>query len=101
MPPQRANHVWSYDFVHAHTDDGRPLKLLILMDEYTREYLSIDVSRRLNSEDVLCRVATLFVEPGVPEHILSDNDPEFTALAVREWLERVGVKTLYIDPGSP
>jgi transposase InsO family protein len=101
LRPERKDHVWSYDFVHAHTHDGRPLKLLTLMDEYTRECLSIDVSRRLDSEDVLCRLATLFVERGVPEHIRSDNGPEFTALAVREWLDRVGVKTLYIEPGSP
>ncbi len=101
LRPQRPNHVWSYDFVHAHTHDGRPLQLLTLMDEYTRECLSIDVSRRLDSEDVLCRLTTLFVERGVPEHIRSDNGPEFTALAVREWLAKVGVKTLYIEPGSP
>ena len=87
--------------MHAWTHDGRPLKLLTLMDEYTRECLSIDVSRRLDSEDVLCRLATLFVERGVPAHIRSDNGPEFTATAVREWLAKVGVKTLYIEPASP
>lgn len=101
LRPERKDHVWSYDFVHARTHDGRPLKLLTLMDEYTRECLSIDVARRLDSEDVLCRLATLFVERGVPEHIRSDNGPEFTAGAVREWLGKVGVKTLFIEPGSP
>ncbi len=101
LRPTHKNHVWSYDFVHAWTHDGRPLKLLTLMDEFTRECLSIDVSRRLDSEDVLCRLATLFVERGVPGHIRSDNGPEFTATAVREWLGRVGVKTLFIEPGSP
>jgi transposase InsO family protein len=101
LRPERKDHVWSYDFVHAWTHDGRPLKLLTLMDEYTRECLSIDVSRRLDSEDVLCRLATLFVERGVPEHIRSDNWPEFTATAVREWLAKVGVKTLFIEPASP
>jgi len=101
LRPERRDHVWSYDFVHAWTHDGRPLKLLTLIDEYTRECLSIDVARRLDSESVLCRLATLFVERGVPEHIRSDNGPEFTAQAVREWLGRVGVKTLYIEPGAP
>jgi transposase InsO family protein len=71
------------------------------MDEYSRECLSIDVSRRLNSEDVLCRLAELFISKGLPEYIRSDNGPEFTALRVREWLARVEVKTLYIEPGSP
>ena len=101
LRPERKDHVWSYDFVHAWTHEGRPLKLLTLMDEYTRECLSIDVSRQLDSEDVLCRLATLFVERGVPEHIRSDNGPEFAATAVREWLAKVGVKTLYIEPASP
>jgi len=101
LRPQHKDHVWSYDFVHAWTHDGRPLKLLTLIDEHTRECLSIDVSRWLNSEDVLCRLATLFVERGVPDHIRSDNGSEFTAKAVREWLGRVGVKTLFIEPGSP
>jgi transposase InsO family protein len=101
LRPTHRDHVWSYDFVHAWTHDGRPLKLLTLMDEHTRECLSIDVARRLDSEDVLCRLATLFVERGVPEHLRSDNGPEFTAKAVREWLGKVGVKTLFIEPGSP
>lgn len=99
--PNYKNHVWSYDFVAARTRDGRPLRLLTIMDEYTRECLSIDVARRLNSEDVLCRLTELFVRKGVPEHIRSDNGPEFTARKVREWLSRVEVKTLYIEPGSP
>jgi len=101
LRPEHKDHVWSYDFVHAHTHDGRPLKLLTLMDEYTRECLSIDVARRLDSEDVLCRLATLFVERGVPKYLRSDNGSEFTALAVREWLKKVGVQTLFIEPGSP
>ena len=101
LRPTHKDHVWSYDFVFARTHDGRPLRLLTLMDEHTRECLSIDVARRLNSEDVLCRLAELFVRRGVAEHIRSDNGPEFTANAVREWLAKVGVKTLYIEPGSP
>ena len=101
LRPERKDHVWSYDFVFDRTHDGRPLKMLTLMDEYTRECLAIDVDRRLDSEDVLYRLGRLFVERGVPEHIRSDNGPEFTAEAVRAWLPRVGVKTLFIEPGSP
>ena len=75
--------------------------MLTLIDEYSRECLAIDVARRLNSEDVLERLSDLFVRRGVPHHIRSDNGSEFTALKVRDWLERVEVKTLYIEPGSP
>ena len=101
LRPERPNHVWSYDFVADRTSDGRPLRLLAIMDEYTRECLSIDVARKLRSEDVLWRLARLFTEHGVPEHIRSDNGPEFTAKAVRAWLGDLGVKTLFIEPGSP
>jgi len=75
--------------------------MLTLIDEYTRECLAIDVARRLTSEDVLERLSDLFVRRGVPDYIRSDNGSEFTAKAVRHWLGRVGVKTLYIEPGSP
>ena len=75
--------------------------MLTLIDEHSRECLAIDVARRLNSEDVLERLSDLFVRRGVPDHIRSDNGSEFTALKVRDWLERVEVKTLYIEPGSP
>lgn len=98
---KRPNHVWSYDFVHDRTHDGRPLKLLIMVDEFTRECLCIDVARRLRSEDVLYRLGRLMVERGVPDHVRSDNGPEFIATALREWLGRVGAKTLFIEPGSP
>jgi transposase InsO family protein len=101
LRPERKDHVWSYDFVQARTRDGRAFRMLNVIDEYTRECLSIDVSRRLTGEDVLERLSDLFVRRGVPEHIRSDNGPEFTAKAVRGWLDRVGVKTLYIEPGSP
>ena len=87
--------------MHECTHDGRGLCLLTIVDEYTRECLAIDVARRLNSEDVLERLAKLFVNRGVPDHIRSDNGTEFTSRAVREWLERIGVKTLFIEPGSP
>jgi transposase InsO family protein len=95
------NHVWSYDFVMDRTADGRAFWMLTIVDEFTRECLAIDVSRKLTSEDVLERLSDLFVRKGVPDHVRSDNGSEFTATRVREWLERVGVKTLYIEPGSP
>ena len=101
LRPQYPNHVWAYDFVSLRTHDGRPLRLLVIVDEHTRECLAIDVGRRLNSEHVLEQLAWLFVTRGVPEHIRSDNGPEFTAEAVRAWLKHVGVRTLFIEPGSP
>ncbi len=75
--------------------------MLTLIDEFTRECLAIDVARRMTSEDVLERLSDLFIHRGPPEHIRSDNGPEFTAHRVRHWLENVGVKTLFIEPGSP
>ena len=101
LRPERKNHVWSYDLVLDRTHDGRPLRMLTRRDEYTRECLAIDVARRLGADDVMARLTELFVWRGVPEHIRSDNGAEFTAEVVQEWLHRVGVKTLYIEPGSP
>ena len=101
LRPQHRNHVWSYDFVQTRTREGRALRLLTLIDEFTRECLAIDAERKIRSDDVLHRLARLFVMRGVPSHIRSDNGPEFTARAVREWLRRVGVNTLFIEPGSP
>jgi len=102
LRPQHKDHVWSYDFVHDRTHDGRPLKILTMMDEYTRECLALRVERRMTSEQVLETLAELFIFRGVPDNIRSDNGPEFTALAVREWLGRVGVETLVTvhDPRS-
>jgi transposase InsO family protein len=99
--PAYRNHVWSYDFVAERTEDGRPFRMLAVVDEYTRECLAIDVKRRLNSEDVLERLTELFIHRGTPFYIRSDNGAEFTAKAVRAWLSRLGVKTLYIERGSP
>ena len=101
LRPERRDHVWAYDFVQARTHDGRCVRMLTVIDEHTRECLAIDVARTLKSDDVLERLAWLFVTRGVPEHIRSDNGPEFTARVVREWLKRVDVKTLFIEPGSP
>ncbi len=101
LRPQHRDHVWAYDFVHARTHDGRSMRLLTIVDEYTRESLAIDVARKLNSESVLERLGWLFVHRGIPGHIRSDNGPEFTAEAVRDWLGRLEVGTLFIEPGSP
>ena len=99
--PAWKDHVWAYDFVQIRTEDGRGVRLLTVMDEYTRECLAIRAARSLRSADVLETLAELMVLRGVPDHIRSDNGPEFTARAVREWLERVGSRTLSIEPGSP
>ncbi len=101
LRPTEPNHVWTYDFVFTRTSNGRPLRLLTVLDEFTRECLAIDVARRIRSDDVLARLAQLFVERGTPRYLRSDNGPEFTARALRTWLERVDVQTLYIEPGSP
>ena len=98
---ERKDHVWAYDFVQDATHDGKNIRMLTIVDEYTRECLAIRVDRSLNSESVLEQLASLFIFRGVPEHIRSDNGSEFTAHAVRDWLKKVGVKTLYIEPGSP
>jgi transposase InsO family protein len=98
---ERKNHVWSYDFVSAMTHDGRTLRLLNLIDEYTREFLVIRVERRLNSYDVIETLAEAMLQHGIPEYIRSDNGPEFIAKKLRKWLSEVGAKTLYIEPGSP
>jgi putative transposase len=101
LRPTHRNHVWSYDFVADRTRDGRPLKILAVIDEYSRACLAIVAERRLQSDDVLCCLTELFVKHGVPEHIRSDNGSEFTARVVRQWLKRLGVQTLFIEPGSP
>jgi transposase InsO family protein len=82
-------------------NDGSCIRLLVVVDEWTRECLSIDVARQLGSDDVLERLSWLMATRGVPDHVRSDNGSEFTAKAVRAWLGKVGVKTLYIEPGSP
>ena len=94
-------HVWSYDFVMDRTHDGKAFRMLTVIDEFTRQSLAIHVDRKLNSESVLECIAELFVKHGPPDHIRSDNGAEFTAHVVRAWLGRIGVKTLFIAPGSP
>ena len=101
LRPEYKDHVWSYDFVTARTADGRSFRMLTIIDEYTRECLAILVERSLTSEDVIDQLFNLFILRGIPEHIRSDNGPEFTAKTIRKWLARIGVKTLFIEPGSP
>ncbi len=101
LRPECKNHVWSYDFVMARTADGRAFRILTMIDEYTRECLAMLVNRRITSQDVIDQLFQLIIFRGIPEHIRSDNGPEFTAKAVRGWLDRIGVKTLFIEPGSP
>jgi putative transposase len=101
LRPEHKDHVWSYDFMVDRTVNGRPFKILNIIDEYTRECLATLVARKIKSDDVLDQLFNLFVFRGIPEHIRSDNGPEFTARAVRKWLNRLGVKTLFIEPGSP
>jgi transposase InsO family protein len=101
LRPIHRNHVWSYDFVMDRTHDGRPIKILTLIDEYSRQCLALVVDRSIKSDDVLHTLSNLFLIYGIPENIRSDNGPEFTAKAVRRWLQRIGVKTAFIEPGSP
>jgi putative transposase len=101
LRPDHRNHVWSYDFVMDTTDDGRPFRMLNVIDEYTRECLAIQVGRKLRSGDVQECLTELFCKRGVPEHIRSDNGSEFTARMIRTWLNELGTRTLFIEPGSP
>ena len=101
LRPRPANHVWSCDFVSTRTHDGRTVRLLTLIDEYTRECLAIRVARRLGSDEVIDVLADVRVTRGIPDHVRSDNGPEFIALRLRQWLADVGAQTLYVEPGSP
>ena len=101
LRPLYRHHVWSYDFVADRTHDGRPLRMLTVLDEYSRKCLAIVVGRSLTSDDVLATLTDLFTRYGSPAYIRSDNGPELTAKVVRDWLRELGVKTLFIEPGSP
>ncbi|MDE0383537.1 MAG: IS3 family transposase [Defluviicoccus sp.] len=98
---ERADHVWSYDFVHHRTYDGRAFRMLNVLDEFTRESLAIRVRRKLSSTDVIDVLTDLFILRGIPGYIRSDNGPEFVAEAVRRWIAAVGARTAFIEPGSP
>lgn len=101
LRPEYKNHVWAYDFVVDRTRDGRPLRVLTVIDEYTRECLAINVRRSFKATDVQEELAGLMVEYGTPEFVRSDNGPEFIEKSLREWLGRLGVGPLFIEPGSP
>jgi putative transposase len=101
LRPEYKDHVWSYDFMIDRTANGRAFKILNIIDEYTRECLAMLVARKIKNQDVVDGLFNLFIFRGIPEHIRSDNGPEFTARTVRKWLAQLGVKTLFIEPGSP
>lgn len=101
LRPLHRNHVWSWDFVIDRTQDGRVLKILTLIDEYTKESLAIHVAGRIRASDVIYIFVDVIVERGVPEYIRSVNGPEMVAKVLRHWLGRVGTKTAYIMPASP
>ncbi len=101
LRPEYRNHVWSYDFVHCRTDDGKAFRTLNILYEHSRECLAIKVKRKLNSTDVIDALTGLFILRGAPGFIRSDNGPEFVAQAVRDWIAAVGAKTAYIEPSGP
>ena len=101
LRPQHVDHVWSYDFVHHRTEDGRACRTLNIIDEFSRACLAIRVKRKLNSTDVIDALTDLFIVRGIPGYIRSDNGLEFIAEAVRQWIKAVGSETAYIEPGSP
>jgi putative transposase len=101
LRPEYPNHVWSYDFMQDRTHNGVAFRILNIIDEYTRECLQVRVERHLSHEEVLEALAWLFCTRGIPDHIRSDNGPEFTAERVRQWLPKMGVQTLFIEKGSP
>ena len=98
---QRRDHVWAWDFIHDRTSEGRPLKWLSIVDEFTRECVALECDRSITSVKVIDVLIELFQIRGVPGHIRSDNGPEFIANAIRDWLAQASVETLYIEPGAP
>jgi transposase InsO family protein len=101
LRPAYRHHVWSYDFVADRTHDGRPFRMLNMLDEYMRECLASVVARRIRAQDVLLILAELFLSRGIPTHIRSDHGPECIARKLRQWLNALEVAPLYIEPGSP
>ena len=101
LRPEYKDHVWSCDFVMARTSDGRSFRILTMIDEYSRECLALLVNRSITSQGVIDQLFNLFLLRGIPEHIRSDNGTEFTASEIRKWLGHLGVKALFIEPGSP
>lgn len=101
QPAQFKNDVWTWDFVQSSTTDGRTIRFLNIVDEYTRYCLKIKAGRGITSEDAIDTLAELFVMEGVPKRIRCDNGPEFISHAIKNWLSKIGVSVLYIEPGSP
>jgi putative transposase len=101
LRPEYPNHVWSFDFVEARTHDGRRLRLMTLIDEFSRRCLAIRVARRINAISVIETLADVMLCEAIPAHIRSDNGPEMVAKVLRQWLMGLGTKSLYIEPGSP
>lgn len=101
LRPTHKNHVWSYDFVHDRTHDGKPFRVLNIIDEFSKECLATVTRRRFRAQDVILILADLFLQHGCPEHIRSDNGPEFVAKKLVTWLEQLEVGPLFIQPGSP
>lgn len=95
------NDVWTWDFIHDRTVDGRALKYLVIIDEYTRECLELGVARSIKGDDVLDVLSRLIGERGAPNYIRSDNGSEFIAEKVGKWLGNLSVETMYIEPGAP
>ena len=101
LRPEYRNHVWSYDFVHCWTYDGKVFRTLNILNEVSRECLAIKVDQKLNSTNVIDALTDLFIMRGSPAFIRLDNGPKFIVQAVRDWIAAVGAKTAYIEPGSP
>ena len=101
LRPAYPNHVWSFDFVEARTNDGRRLRLMTLIDEFSRRCLAIRVARRINAISVIETLADVMLCEAIPAYIRSDNGPEMVAKVLRQWLMGLGTKSLYIEPGSP
>jgi len=101
LRPEYRNHVWSYDFVHDRTHDGKPFRILNIIDEFSKECLASVVRRRFSAQDVILILADLFIKRGCPKHIRSDNGPEFVARKLVSWLKKIEVGPLFIQPASP
>lgn len=99
--PEHQNHIWALDFIFDRDEHGRPLKWLSIVDEFTRECPTLLCNRSITSTDVIDELIRLMHTRGIPEHIRSDNGPEFIANAIRTWLDKAGVGTLYVEPGAP
>ena len=98
---ERVNHVWTWDFISDRTDNGGKLRILSVLDEYTRECLALHVARQLTAADLIVVMERLVAQRGAPAHIRSDNGSEFVARTLQSWLAQRQVETLYIEPGSP